>query len=419
MRPAPTSRTAVKKYNGLQNDLKSSHWLTGLWHGKQSYMREHAFSTLSRETVGGDQRFSSTRPDESGPGRLRMNFCTTHPKRSFRKTLIAQSIASPSNRKGSSGHTSQCQSYSNADVSRSIGSGDETRTETAVCEKRLVAQQSLALTITPGPKFWSHRLRKAPSGRDIIVHYCKSLRKTEEVAKYFLNDHVIGFDMEWKPQSSRSASIQNNVSLIQIANAERIALFQIALFKPARRPEDFIPPSLRKILESSEITKAGVAIKADCTRLKNFLGINVRGIFELSHLYKLVKYCQSDPALINRRSVNLSEQVEEHFGLPLAKDDDVRCGDWTTALNYRQVQYAATDSYACLCLFNTMDAKRRALTPTPPLPAHAELDQPIRLVEDLDVKTTNKPIGPHAIKPAVCLHTENDASKVTPSTRTM
>lgn len=66
-----------------------------------------------------------------------------------------------------------------------------------------------------------------------------------------------------------------------------------------------------------------------------------------------------------------------------------------------------------------MDAKRRALTPTPPLPAHAELDQPIRLVEDLDVKTTNKPIGPHAIKPAVCLHTENDASEVTPSTRTM
>ncbi|KAF4213343.1 hypothetical protein CNMCM8980_000667 [Aspergillus fumigatiaffinis] len=349
-----------------------------------------------------------------------MNFCAKYSRRSFSKTLITQSIASPSNHEGSSGHTGQCQSYSNADVSRSIRSGDETRTEAAVCEKFLVAQQSLALTIPPGPKFWSHRLRKAPSGKDIIVHYCKSLKKTEEVAKYFLNDDVIGFDMEWKPQSSRSASIQNNVSLIQIANAERIALFQIALFKPARTPEDFISPSLRKILESPKITKAGVAIKADCTRLKNFLGINVRGIFELSHLYKLVKYCQSDPALINRRPVNLSEQVEEHFGLPLAKDDDVRCSDWTTALNYRQVQYAATDSYACLCLFNTMDTKRRALTPMPPLPAHAELDQPIRLVEELDVETTNnKPVEPQVIKPAVCPETEDDASKITPSARTM
>lgn len=337
-RPAPTSKALAKEFNGLQSDLKFSHWLNGLWHGKQSYMRRHALSTLARETAKSDQRFFSGRPDEFGPRRLKMNCCVELSRRSFSNAPITQSIASPSNHEGNSGHTSQCQSYTNADVSRSIVPVDETRAETAVCEKFLVAQQSLALTIPPGPKFWSHRLRKAPNGKDIIVHYCKSLKKTEEVAKYFLKDDVIGFDMEWKPQSSRSASIQNNVSLIQIANAERIALFQIALFKPARTPEDFISPSLRNILESPKITKAGVAIKADCTRLKNFLGINVRGIFELSHLYKLVKYCQSDPALINRRPVNLSEQVEEHFGLPLAKDDDVRCGDWTTALNYRQVQ---------------------------------------------------------------------------------
>ncbi|GIK04203.1 hypothetical protein Aspvir_008281 [Aspergillus viridinutans] len=349
-----------------------------------------------------------------------MNFRVEHSRRSFSKAPITRSIAGPFNHEGSSGHIGQCQSYSEADVSRSVKSEDETWTETAVSEKFLITRQSLALTIPPGPKFWSHRLRKAPNGKDIIVHYCKSLKKSEEVAKYFLNDDVIGFDMEWKPQSSKSASIQNNVSLIQIANAERIALFHIALFKPARTPEDFISPSLQRILESPKITKAGVAIKADCTRLKNFLGINARGIFELSHLYKLVKYCQSDPALINRRPVNLSEQVEEHFGLPLAKDDDVRCGDWTRALNYRQVQYAATDSYACLCLFNTMDAKRRGLTPMPPLPAHAELDQTIRLVEELDVETTNtKSVEPQVIEPVVCLETEDDAPKITPSARTM
>jgi hypothetical protein len=67
-----------------------------------------------------------------------------------------------------------------------------------------------------------------------------------------------------------------------------------------------------------------------------------------------------------------------------------------------------------------MDAKRRALTPMPPLPAHAELDQPIRLVEELDVETTNnKPVEPQVIKPAMCPETEDDASKITPSARTM
>lgn len=38
---------------------------------------------------------------------------------------------------------------------------------------------------------------------------------------------------------------------------------------------------------------------------------------------------------------------------------------------------AATDPYACLCLFNAMEQKREAMTPVPPRPAHAELNQPI------------------------------------------
>lgn len=38
---------------------------------------------------------------------------------------------------------------------------------------------------------------------------------------------------------------------------------------------------------------------------------------------------------------------------------------------------AATDPYACLCLFNAMEQKREAMDPVPPRPAHAELNQPI------------------------------------------
>ncbi|EAW11841.1 3'-5' exonuclease [Aspergillus clavatus NRRL 1] len=252
-------------------------------------------------------------------------------------------------------------------------------------EKDLVAQQAQAkpdsATVPAVLKYWSHRLHKTPSGKDIIVHYCKSLEKSEEVAKYFLNDKVIGFDMEWKPQATKSAGIRSNVSLIQIANSERIALFQIALFKPAKKAEDFVAASLRKILESPEIMKVGVTIKADCTRLRKYLGIDTRGTLELSHLYKLVKYSESNPKLINKRPVSLSDQVEEHFGMPLEKDGNVRCSNWATALNYRQVQYAATDPYACFRLFDTMNTKRKALDPMPPLPEYAELDLPIRLAE--------------------------------------
>ncbi|GKZ38978.1 hypothetical protein AbraIFM66950_011607 [Aspergillus brasiliensis] len=249
----------------------------------------------------------------------------------------------------------------------------------------------------PTPKFWSHTMLKSPEGKNIIVHYCKTLKSSEDVARLFLHDKILGFDMEWKAQASAWNSIQDNVSLIQVANRERIALFHVALFRPGRKLSDLVPPSLKQIIESPDITKLGVSIKADCTRLRKYLKIDAHGIFELSHLHKLVKYCQTNPKLINKRPVNLSEQVEEHLGLPLEKAEDVRCSDWTVSLSYRQVQYAASDSYACICLFDTMNAKRKALDPRPPLPAHADLDLPIRIVRKPTVTTV--PDDVEVIKP--------------------
>lgn len=188
------------------------------------------------------------------------------------------------------------------------------------------------------PLFWSHNLHRGPDGRKLIVNYCQSLATAERVAQHFLGSKVIGFDMEWGAQARSFDSIQNNLSLIQLANEERIALFHIAKFNPARNLQDLVPPTLNRILESHEITKVGVAIKADSNRLRRYLGIEARTIFELSHLYKLVKYGLTEPKLVNKRSVSLSQQIEDHFGLPLNKDDDVRCGNWTGTLDYRQVQ---------------------------------------------------------------------------------
>lgn len=269
-------------------------------------------------------------------------------------------------------HTSQATRRSYSLVS--------TATNEVMTRQHFQARSDSPAIPSTAPKYWSHRLHKGPDGKGIVVHYCRSLSSTEEVARHFLDDEVIGFDLEWKIQASND--IQSNLSLIQIANEKRIALFHIALFKPATGLHHFVAPTLRHILESPKITKVGVSIKADCTRLRKYLGIDTRGIFELSHLHKLVKYCQSSPKMINKRLVNLSEQVEEHFGLPLLKDDEVRCSNWSRPLNYDQVQYAATDPFACIRLFKVMDQKRQSMDPVPPRPAHAELDLPIRVVEE-------------------------------------
>ncbi|KAJ1706264.1 ribonuclease H-like domain-containing protein [Aspergillus flavus] len=241
--------------------------------------------------------------------------------------------------------------------------------------------------ISGAHKFWSHRLYKSPDGEEILVHYCKTLESAETISKMFSDEPILGLDIEWKANASAADGILKNVSLIQLASSRRIALFHIAMFRPARGAEDLVPPTLKRILESPDVIKAGVSIKADCTRLRKYLGIETRGIFELSHLYKLVKYSQSNPGLINKRTVNLSAQVEEHFGIPLAKDVEVRCSDWASALDYSQVHYAAADPFACVCLFNTMNAKRMTLDPIPPLPAHAELNLPIQIVHETPVNT--------------------------------
>ncbi|KAL1968506.1 hypothetical protein VTN77DRAFT_1716 [Rasamsonia byssochlamydoides] len=269
-----------------------------------------------------------------------------------------------------------------------VSTGSSPDTATAV--KRFTTQITSSVEKAPRPQFWSHNLCKGPGDKSIVVHYCTTLESTERVTSLFLKSDVVGFDLEWMAQTFSTDGIKNNVSLIQLANEERIALFHIALFRPGETLDELVAPSLKKLLESPDITKVGVSIKADCTRVRRHLGINVRGQFELSHLYKLVKYSQSNPKLVNKRLVNLSLQVEEHLGLPLYKEDDVRCSDWSRRLDYRQVQYAAADPYACLRLYHVMEAKRKALNPVPPRPAFVELDLPIRLANGEPVPRTRE-----------------------------
>jgi hypothetical protein len=189
--------------------------------------------------------------------------------------------------------------------------------------------------------FWNYSLYRGP-GKDgaldakVKVHYCTSVHTTERVInEHFLNEKIVGLDLEWMGNAQKSSGVRRNVSLIQLASTSRIGLFHIATF-----PEKgaLVAPALKKILEDPAITKVGVWIKGDCTRLSQYLKIETRGQFELSHLYRLVKYSASgEYDLINKRLVALGTQVKECLGLPLFKGDDVRTSDWTKRLSLEQI----------------------------------------------------------------------------------
>ena len=236
--------------------------------------------------------------------------------------------------------------------------------------------------------YWQYSLYQGPGGKGdrVKVHYCRSLATTERIAQLFLNQAVVGFDIEWKPQAAASDGTKKNVSLIQFATEERIALFHIARYAGDDSINVLVAPTLKRIMENPSISKVGVAVKADCTRLRKFMGIKAQGLFELSHLYNLVKFSGGNVKKINKRLVALAQQVEEHLQLPMYKGD-VRSSDWSEELNYQQIQYAASDSYAGLRLYDVMEGKRKALDPMPPRPAHAELNLPIQLVNGQTVAT--------------------------------
>ncbi|RCI08184.1 hypothetical protein L249_6244 [Ophiocordyceps polyrhachis-furcata BCC 54312] len=253
---------------------------------------------------------------------------------------------------------------------------------TFTMSKELFEAARAAAPGTP-ESYWTYKLyqRMMPDGalEKVKVHYCTDRATTEQVCRdHFVGHDILGLDLEWCTKVFRDASPRKNVSVIQLATESRIGIFHVAVFPG----DDLVAPTFRALIEDAAVKKVGVNILGDCTRLKRHLGVNGRGIYELSHLHKLVKYVAAGtPKLITRTVTPLSVQVEEHMHLPLYKGDTVRTSNWLMPLSMNQIEYAASDAYAGAQLFYILDAKRRKLDPTPPMPHPAELGLPIAYKE--------------------------------------
>ncbi|KAK5109738.1 hypothetical protein LTR62_006578 [Meristemomyces frigidus] len=224
--------------------------------------------------------------------------------------------------------------------------------------------------------YWSYRLYRDRNGKTPSVHYCTSLQSAERELQHFIGQPLIGFDMEWDSTANKQASAKRNASLIQVACEDRICLVQVARF-PGETAEHLVPPSLRTILESEDTIKAGVNIQGDARRMREYLNVEVRGQFELSHLYKVVTF---QPATINKtlKGASMAVQVQNILRLPLKKDD-VRVSAWARPLNQEQCDYSASDAYAGYQLFRALEVRRKLMVPMPPRPAFQELKLPLVL----------------------------------------
>jgi hypothetical protein len=231
--------------------------------------------------------------------------------------------------------------------------------------------------------FWRYSLYKNAAGEMPTRHYCTTFEQTQAQVAKFLGEKVVGFDLEWEKFKSKPGedSAKRCVSLVQIAAEDKVALFHLAVFRGGDSTEELMPPSLRAFLENPKIIKVGVNIGGDATRLRNCFGVEMQGNIELSHLYKLVTYGESNPAKVNRGLYALANQVKEVLHLPLAKGA-VRTSSWSKRLNGQQTEYAASDAYAGLRLYYELERRRKAMESKPPRPAFHELGLPVMLGGD-------------------------------------
>ncbi|CAJ2510247.1 Uu.00g061470.m01.CDS01 [Anthostomella pinea] len=192
------------------------------------------------------------------------------------------------------------------------------------------------------------------NGKQLRVLYSNTRGQSEVNAREFLQERVVGFDMQWfcDPTGRKYPnSMQDNVSMIVLACENTIALFHLGLHQ-GDCPETILAPTLQKIIESPEVKKAGLSVMGDFERLKTYLGLQPRAAFELHHLHRLVKFGGRNGT---RSEVNtditgcaLSVLVEEHFGLPF--DKNARDGDWSKPLTAHQLEYATNAGYASYML---------------------------------------------------------------------
>lgn len=268
-----------------------------------------------------------------------------------------------------------------------------------------VFQAAKAAAEGSAKSYWSYAFYRGPNeeGKP-LVHYCRSAEAAERALQYLVDEKHIGLDLEWVVDSHKNSSVRRNVSLVQLASQSRVVLLHLARYPPK---DELATPTLRQILEDPQITKLGVWIKGDCTRLRKFLGIDSRSIFELSHLFKQVKYSASgQPKLINKKLVSLADQVRETMGLPLKKDIDVRASDWSQPLDMEQIGYSASDAYAAVQLFAMLNHKREKLDPTPDLPFHADLDKPIPLPPNANLSSGEADLGEEVADDAEAVEVE-------------
>ena len=172
-------------------------------------------------------------------------------------------------------------------------------------------------------------------GRIITINTAADVDK---VVKALSKEKLLGFDTETRPAFRKG--VQYKVSLLQLSTADTCFLIRLC--------NTGMPESLISLLENSEILKIGVSLHDDYQSLARRKRFKAGGFFDLQ------KYVSG----FGIEEMSLQKIYAIIFGERISKNQQL--SNWEQEiLTDKQKQYAATDAWACLNIYNRLKELER------------------------------------------------------------
>lgn len=170
------------------------------------------------------------------------------------------------------------------------------------------------------------------------IHIVQTPGEAEKAVAYLKTCPLLGIDSETRPSFTKGQS--HKVALLQISSEDHCFLFRLNLTG--------LTLPLIELLESPSITKVGLSLRDD------FMMLHKRAPFEQRACVELQEYVRT----FGIQDKSLQKIYGILFGEKISKSQ--RLSNWEAdALTEPQKQYAATDAWACLNIYNRLQELKR------------------------------------------------------------
>ena len=220
------------------------------------------------------------------------------------------------------------------------------------------------------------------------IEVVQSLYEAERAVKYLLSQPILGFDTETKPQFQRGHT--SLVALLQVSSKDVCFLFRLNVLG--------LPDCIKRLLsDEGETLKIGLSWHDD------LCGLRRRGEFHPGTFIEIQQIAKD----MGLHDLSLQKLYANLMGKRISKTQ--RLSNWEAdRLTDAQKQYAATDAWACIQLYEEMVRMRQEgyLIQVTPV-TEAPKPMVISLPEDHT--------APDAVQPVKPKRTRKPASKESPA----